>query len=148
MTVTTSPSDEACHAIVDRINTGTGYSLPSAATYSYQLNETLESSSRLQIDVIHIEQETLVETLDTEDRTSHQIEVWIRKQLRAGTAEEISELNLIARKIFQRINNYTGSRVKVWDCDFNSQQMPEKQKLRESLLYSATIPVRVEVEAS
>jgi chromatin segregation and condensation protein Rec8/ScpA/Scc1 (kleisin family) len=148
MAVTQSPSTEAMSAIVEQINSGTAYELSVTAAYSETLDDELEDIPDLRVDVLQEEEEQLNETLDVEDRTSHMIRVWIRK--RTPTQDEIDAVKLIVRQIWQRVNNFNSSngRVKVWECDMDRKEVPNKTILKQSGLFVASMLMRVEVEAS
>ena len=148
MAVTQSPSTEAMSAIVEQINGGTAYELSVTATYSETLDDELEDIPDLRVDVVQEEEEQLNETLDVEDRTSHMIRVWIRK--RTLTQDEIDAVKLIVRQIWQRVNNFNSSnaRVKVWECDMDPKEVPNKMIFKQSGLFVASMLMRVEVEAS
>jgi hypothetical protein len=148
MAVTQSPSTEAMSAIVEQINSGTAYELSVTAAYSETLDDELEDIPDLRVDVVQEEEEQLNETLDVEDRTSHMIRVWIRK--RTPTQDDIDAVKLIVRQIWQRVNNFNSSntRVKVWECDMDPKEVPNKTILKQSGLFVASMLMRVEVEAS
>jgi hypothetical protein len=148
MAVTQSPSTEAMSAIVEQINSGTAYELSVTAAYSETLDDELEDIPDLRVDVVQEEEEQLNETLDVEDRTSHMIRVWIRK--RTPTRDDIDAVKLIVRQIWQRVNNFNSSntRVKVWECDMDPKEVPNKTILKQSGLFVASMLMRVEVEAS
>jgi len=148
MAVTQSPSTEAMSAIVEQINSGTAYELSVTAAYSETLDDELEDIPDLRVDVVQEEEEQLNETLDVEDRTSHMIRVWIRK--RTPTQDDIDAVKLIVRQIWQRVNNFNSSnaRVKVWECDMDPKEVPNKMILKQSGLFVASMLMRVEVEAS
>ena len=150
MAVTIAPSVEAMQAIVDRINTGETYCLDLAAKRSETLVDPLEEISELRCDVVSESEEQLVETLDVEDRTSHIIRIWLRKKLSYITPDEIDPLKLLFRQLFQRVNNYdtTDGRVKVWECEVDSKEVPIKDFLQQAGLFVASVVLRVEVEAS
>jgi hypothetical protein len=150
MAVAKSPSSEALSAITDRVNTGTAYTLDVQATYTDQLVDPLEDVTDLRVDVVHESEEQLLETLDVEDRTSHVIRIWVRKKLSSEQNEEIELLKLLTRQIYQRINDFDSAdgRVKVWECDMDPKQIPDKALLRQSWLFVASIVLRCEVEAS
>jgi hypothetical protein len=150
MAVAKSPSSEASSAITDRVNTGTAYTLDVQATYTDQLVDPLEDVTDLRVDVVHESEEQLLETLDVEDRTSHVIRIWVRKKLSSEQNEEIELLKLLTRQIYQRINDFDSAdgRVKVWECDMDPKQIPDKALLRQSWLFVASIVLRCEVEAS
>jgi hypothetical protein len=147
MAVTQSPSTEAMSAIVEQINSGTAYELSVTAAYSETLDDELEDIPDLRVDVVQEEEEQLNETLDVEDRTSHMIRVWIRK--RTPTQDDIDAVKLIVRQIWQRVNNFNSSngRVKVWECDMDPKEVPNKTILKQSGLFVASMLMRVEVEA-
>lgn len=148
--VTTDPSVESCEALVDQINAGTTYQRDVTAIYSEQLIDPLEEIDGLRIDVTADESETLVETLAVEDRSSHQIRVWIRAKVDDFTSDTINPLKLLVRQVFQQLLDYDSSngRVKVWECDNVVQETPDKTMLRNAGLFVASILLRVEVEAA
>lgn len=151
MPVSTAPKVEACNAIVARINAGSGltYTLPTAAAYAERFSEDLRDQVALQVDVVHLSQTDLNETLDVENRTSHQLRIWVRKKLPAGFAQsDVQALDLIVRQIFQRINEYRTSRVAVWDCGVADEESPDHAQMKTHGLFSASIALRVEVEPS
>ena len=158
MAVTIAPEDEACQAIVARINAGSGgtYTLPQAATYDYQLVDEMAGVTGLRVDVIHQDASQLNETLDTEDRSTHYLMIWVRAKLSTVTPATIAAKMLILRQIYQQVNNYNTSNglVKVWDCGYtdttdpNREENPSKKLLLEHGFFKAFIKLRVEVEAS
>lgn len=151
MPVSTAPAAEACAAIVSRINAGSGglYTLPTAADYYYQLTETLEvTGSNVQVDVIHEGEKDLEDTLDIETRTSHEIRVWVRKKISDRSHATLDPLLLLVRQLFQQLNNYGTSRVKIWDINGEDDDQPDKGFIRQTGLFSASLLLRVEVEAS
>lgn len=153
MTVTTAPSAEACQVIVDRINSGSGgtYTLPSVATYTYELSEDCkEVGSALRVTVLHETEKDLDQTIETEQRTSHELRVLIRKRLSEKTNANINAVKLVARLIFQRLIAAATdtSRVKLWECNWEESAEPDKTLLREHGICSVGIALRVEVEPS
>lgn len=150
MPVTTAPSTEAMAAIVDRINTGSEYPLMVSAEYGEQIIDPLEDISGLRVDVASEDEEQLHETLATEDRTTHTLRIWVRKKVTDTSNDTIDALKLLVRKIYQRVNNFNSSdgRVKVWECDFDPKQCPNKDILKQHWLFVANMSLRVEVEAS
>lgn len=152
MAVTKAPSTEAMTAIRDRVNAGTTYSIDVRAEYTEQVIDPLEelASEGLRVDIVTEEEETLNETLATEDRTSLSIRIWIRKKVSSFSNDEIDPLKLIARQIFQQVNNYdtTDLRVRVWECDLENVDKPGKQLLMQAGVFLQAILLRVEVEAS
>lgn len=151
MAVTTAPSEEACQAIVDRINTGSGitYTLAASATYGYKFEQARNDITALQVFVLHETERTLDETLDVENRTSHEIRIFVRQKLTDATNTLVNAVLLTARKIFQRVNNFNSAngRVRVWECDLEPAD-PEIDPLIQLDVCQRTILLRVEVEAS
>ena len=148
--VTIDPSVEACQALVTQINAGTAYVLAVAATYSEEIIDPLEEVDSLRVDVATDESETLNETLDVENRTSHLIRVWIRSKVDDVENVTINQLKRLVGKIFERVNNFDSSngRARVWECGQDMTQNPDKDLLRESGLFVSSILLRVEVEAA
>jgi len=148
MAVSEAPSTEAMTAIVERINSGTAYSLPVRVRYSETIDDDLEDIPDLRVDVCQEEEEQLSETLDVEDRTSHLIRVWVRQ--RTETQDKIDAAKLIVRQVWQRVNNFNSSngRVKVWECDMDPKEIPDKLILKQTGLFVVSMLLRVEVEAS
>jgi hypothetical protein len=150
MTVTVSPAAEACMALVERINAGTAYGLEVAATYNRVKVDPLEEIEGLRVDVVHEQQTQLRESLDIEDDTSHVIYVWVRSKLQSDLPEEIDQLSLLVRQIYQQLNDWDSAdgRVRVWECDEEERPDAEKEALRQMRLFVALIAMRVEVEDS
>lgn len=150
MAVTIAPSVEATQAIIDRINTGTAYELEIVAQRQEVIVDHLEEVSQLRVDVVHEEETQLEETLDDEDRTSHEIRIYVRSKVPDRTADQLDPLKLLTRQIFQRVNEYdsTNGRVKVWQCDIEPRQAADKELLRQHGIFVAAIMLRVEVEPS
>lgn len=148
--VTIDPSVEACIVLVDQINAGTTYVRDVTAVYSEQLIDPLEEIDELRIDVATSESETLAESLAVEDRSSHQIRVWIRAKVDDFENDTINPLKLLVRQVFQRLLDFDSSngRVRVWECSNERQEMPDKTLLRNAGLFVASILLRVEVEAA
>lgn len=151
MAVTIAPSVEACQAIADRINAGTTYCLPVKAEVADVLVDRMETDSRVWlVDVIHEEEQQLEETLSAEDPTSHEIRVWVRSRVRQNDTEQTAALKLILRQIFQQLNTHSdaSSRVKLWESEVDGSEIPNKAMLREQGIFSASLTLRVEVNAS
>lgn len=148
MAVSQAPSTEAMIAIVDRINSGTAYDLPVRVSYGETIDDLLDNIPDLRVDVCQEEEEQLSETLDVEDRTSHLIRVWFRQ--RTETQDKIDAAKLIVRQVWQRVNNFNSSngRVKVWECDMDPKEIPDKATLRQTGLFVVSMLLRVEVEVS
>ena len=150
MPVTIAPSIEAMLAIRDRITSGDDYVLSANVEVSELQVDPLEQIDCLRVDVTSEGEEQLNETLATEDRTSHSVRVWIRSPLDAMTNDAIAPLKLFTRQVFQRLNNFDSDdlRVKVWECDFEQKQNPDKSILNALGMFVSNIVLRVEVEAS
>lgn len=150
MAVTIAPSVEASQAIVDAINDSSTYCLEVVAERLEMAVDPLEEVTTLRVDVVHETEEQLEETLDVEDRTSHQIRIWVRKKVSAVTPDELDPLKLLVRQLFQRVNNFNSAdaRVKVWQSEIEGNQVPDKEILKQTWLFVAVILLRVEVEAS
>jgi hypothetical protein len=117
-------------------------------SYSETIDDYLDDIPDLRVDVCQEEEEQLNETLDVEDRTSHLIRVWVRQ--RTGTQEMVDAAKLIVRQVWQRVNNFNSSngRVKVWECDLDPKEIPDKATLKQTGLFVVSMLLRVEVEAS
>lgn len=150
MAVTIAPSVEAMIAITDRINTGSAYVLDVTATYGELMIDEREEIDCLRVDVTSEDEVQLVETLTVEDRTSHALRIWIRSPVAIRTSDEINPIKLLVRQIYQRVNNFNSAdlRVKVWECDVDAKQNPDKAIMNQHGLFVASITMRVEVEAS
>jgi len=150
MAVSIAPSVEAMQALVARINSAETYCLDIVANYSETAVDPLEELADLRCDVVSESEEQLVETLAIEDRTSHIIRIWLRKKISGLVPNEVDELKLLFRQIFQRVNNYdtTDRRVTVWECDVDPKEVPVKELLQQAGLFVASLVLRVEVEAS
>lgn len=150
MALTIDPCDEACQALVTRINSAITYVLPRDATYTHEVIDDLAEVEGLQVDVCPETSQDLHEVLDLVGRTSHVIRVWIRAKLPDMDAATVAPFNLITRKIFLRVNEYETAdrRVSVWDCGKDRGESPGKLVLVKDNFYRAYIEMRVEVEPS
>jgi hypothetical protein len=146
--VTIAPSDEACQAIVDRINAGTTYTLPVPATYGRVIFADMETITGFSCDVVHLSEQQLNETLDAEDSTQHTLMVWVRDKLPDQLPATIAARMLIFRQIFQQLNTYRNpsQRVTVWQCGDDDETNPDKELLEESNLFEAGLRLVVEVK--
>ena len=145
---TIAPADEACEALVTRINAGgAAYTLDVPAEYSYQEVDCLEEITGLRVDVVPISEKVLNERLDGNNWSSHQIRILIRKQVADVTPTTVKPLTLLRRQIFERLDNWdsTDKRVKVWEASIEDDESPSKPDLRDKQLYRASILLRVEV---
>lgn len=147
MPATKSPTTEALEVIRDRINAGTTYALPFEVSYTEFIIDPLEEVQTLHVDVCEDTSEQMNDTLDAENRTSHDIFVWVRSKVSGFANETIEPLRLVTHQIFQQLNNYDTSdrRVTVWDCNIVPLQVPLRQTLRQMHMYVAAIQLRVEV---
>lgn len=150
MAATIAPSVEAGQAIVDRINAATTYALEVVAQRQEVIVDHLEEVNELRVDVVHEEETELEDTLNVEDRTSHEIRIYVRSKVSDMTPDSIDPLKLLTRQIFQQVNNYDSpdGRVKVWQCDVEPRQAADKELLRQHGVFVAAIMLRAEVEPS
>lgn len=150
MAVTIAPSEEACQAIVDRINTGTTYPLIFSATYTENLTEDVEELDALRVDVVPLNEIQLQETLSVEDRTEHEIAVEVRRKIKTTAQAEVANVKLTARKIYQRVNNFNSAdgRVQVWECDYESNENPNKKLLADHQIFRSRLLLKVRVSPS
>ena len=149
MTITIDPSIEACQALVTQINAGS-YGTSVTAEYREEQIDPLEGvSTTLLATVVPVDEEQLNETLG-DDRTSHNIRVYIRQKVGSAEPATIDALKLIVRKIWNQLNDFDSvdGRVRVWECDQDAKQKPDKDALKDMGLFLASINLRVEVEAS
>jgi hypothetical protein len=148
MAVELAPSTEAMQAIVLRINGGE-YALPFAADYGESMIDIMEDIRALRVDVIAESEQQLNETLTLEDPTSHLIRVWIRRRVNPDDGN-VDKLKLIVRQIYQRLNDFDSAdgRVRVWELDMDSKQVPDKSMLASNHVFIASMLMRIEVEPS
>lgn len=148
MALTISPSDEAATAIVALVNAGVSYTLYQTATYCRFFEDDLKLPAGLIVDVVHESETNLEDSIDQEPPTSHEITVWMRNKLAATDNATVAAQTLIFRKLFRQLNVHaTGnSRVRIYDCDFDQKEVPEKDILNEARYFRARILIRVEVD--
>lgn len=148
--VAIDPSIEACQALVARINAAdeVPYYRDVDATYSEQVIDALEEIDGLRIDVTTEDSWNLEDTLDSEGRTRHVINIWVRSPVDPSNTEDVDALKLLTRQVFQRVNNYstTDHRVQVWMCNPEPLESPSKSQLRTAGLFVSKIVLEVEVE--
>jgi hypothetical protein len=144
MTLTISPADEACQAIVARINSGGEYSLALDARYSRTEIDYLEELDRLRVDVVAVSETQPNDQLDANENSSHKIQVVIRSKT---TPKDVQDLALIVRQVFLRLDNFDSSdrRVCVWECDVEEKENPVKSLLNDANLFVSVVNLRVEV---
>lgn len=144
---TVSPSTEACEAIRDRINSGSGYVLDVQAEVVELLIEDLAELRSLRVDVVPELEEQLADIIDESDWTSHQIRVWIRQKLQTTEQNEIDRLKQIRRQIVLRLQNFatTDRRVVVWEVDNQSDNRFDRTALQQDRAFVSSIILRVEV---
>jgi hypothetical protein len=137
-------------AVVDQINDGTAYTLDVCAVATELLIDPLEEITGLRVDVVCETSEQLTETLAVEDRETLMIRCWVRAKLDSLESDVIEPYKLLARQLFQRLNNFKSvdGRVKVWECEADPKQIPDKTYLNTMGLFVTSILMRVEVEAS
>ena len=147
--VTISAAQEACTAIVDRINAGTTYALSISATFREEyLDDLTTMGDELLVDVVPISEQQLTETLAVEDRTQHIIGVEIRKKFTAIDQQLVNDLKVTVRQIFQQLNNYnlSSGRVRVWEASQPEMENPNRQLLASHLIFRSRVVLRVIVE--
>lgn len=144
---TVSPSTEACEAIRDRINSGSGYVLDVQAEVRELLIEDLAELRSLRVEVVAELEEQLADIIDESDWSSHQIRVWIRQKLQTTEQSEIDRLKQIRRQIVLRLLNYATAdrRVVVWEVDNQSDNRFDRTALQQDRAFVSSIIVRVEV---
>ena len=144
---TVSPSTEACEAIRDRINSGSGYVLDVQAQVVELLIEDLAELRNLRVEGVPELEEQLADIIDESDWTSHQIRVWIRQKLQTTEQNEIDRLKQIRRQIVSRLLNYatTDRRVVVWEVDNQSDNRFDRTALQQDRAFVSSIILRVEV---
>lgn len=142
--LTISPADEACQAIVNRINSGTDYRLSFDAKYSRTEIDRLEEIDRTRVDVVAVTETQPNNQLDAMENSSHKIQVVIRSKL---FGKDVSDLALFVRQLFLRLDNFnsTDRRVCVWECDVDEKENPDKSFLNDANLFVSSINLRVEV---
>lgn len=151
MTLTIAPADEACQALVTRINLGEDYALDVHAEYSRIEIDPLEELSGMRVDVVAVGEKHPAETFDDSDHSSHNIRVWIRCKIPSlvdGQKQAIAELALLRAQIAEWLDNWNSSdrRVQVWECDVEDAEQPMKDALRNASLFAASVVLRVEVQ--
>ena len=144
---TVSPSTEACEAIRDRINSGSGYVLDVQAEVVELLIEDLAELRSLRVEVVPELEEQLADIIDESDWTSHQIRVWIRQKLQTTEQNEIDRLKQIRRQIVMRLQNFatTDRRVVVWEVDNQSDNRFDRTARQQDRAFVSSIILRVEV---
>lgn len=148
MTATLAPEDEACTALVDRINTGTDYALAIDAKYTRVLVDPLEEIESLRVDVVHDTAGGERERLDGLDESRHTIRVWIRDNLEGETPEAWQQAALLRTQLLARLDNWDSSdrRVRVWNAENEELEQPVKEMARKLGLFIASIVLDVRVE--
>lgn len=145
---TIAPADEACEALVVRINSASApYTLTTAATYSHQEIDPLEEITGLRVDVVANTELQLSERIDGLDDTQHEIRVWIRKQLSDFDTATVKAMTLLRKNVADWLDNWDSSdkRVRVWDSESEDLEQPIKTALRERQMFVAVIVLVVRV---
>lgn len=144
---TVAPSTEACEAIRDRINSGSGYVLEMRAQVTELLTEDLDELQSLRVDVVPESDTQLADTIDLVDRTSHQVRVWVRQKLQTTQQDEIDRLKWLRRQIALRLMNYATAdrRVRVWEVDTQTDAGVDRDALHQARAFVSSIVLRVEV---
>ena len=147
MPTTIAPNAEALQVIADRINSDDTFDIGVKATPCDLIIDPLEDISGIRVDVCSESESVPTEFIGSEDYSTHQIRVWIRSKVDQINGDQVDALKLLTTLIMQRVDNYDSSdlRVRVWDAGFDPGEVPVKSLLRESLLFVASILLRVEV---
>lgn len=148
MTATLSPADEACTALVNRLNSMTTFVLDVEAKYSRLEIDQLEQVEGLRVDVVANTEQGQSDRLDGLDETIHEIRVYIRKHLTTDQDVEIQELALLRTQIIAALDNWDSAdrRVRVWDSENEALEQPMKEQLRTLGMFMAVIVLTVKVE--
>lgn len=148
MAATIAPADEACQALVARINAGTDYVLDVDATYSRLLIDPLEDIQELRVDVVADTEQGQSDRLDGLDTSLHTIKVWVRAPLPDPATEFIADLALLRKQISDWLDNWDSNdrRVRVWDSENDDLEQPLKDAVRQSGLFVAVVVLNVQVE--
>ncbi len=149
MTVSIAPADEACLALVDRINAGTAYILDVEAKYSRFLVDPLEEIDGLRVDLAHDVEQVQHDRLDGLDNSLHTIRVWIRAKLPDDEPESVQSFAYLRKQLVDRLDNWNSSdrRVQVWDTENEEIEQPMKDQLRQKGLFVACVVLHVQVLA-
>lgn len=144
---TIAPSKEACVALMEFIQSIEFATPPQSVDWGYQLPQDLSEITGVQVFVLHIQEETLADSLDEHDPTSHTIHVYVRAQLEALTNELQAELLLLANQIGRALESFISDdrRVCVMECD-GEPENPEQSLSTQLTLFQRFIPLVVEVE--
>ena len=147
MTITLSPADEACQALVTQINAGTSYALAVNAEYSRTEIDRLEEIDGLRVDVVALDEEQPNETLDTSDNSRHSIDIVVRYKIQDKT-NDVPALALLVRQIALAVATFKSSdyRVQVWEWETKKKENPDKKLLNEMGLFVSVIHLEVEVQ--
>ncbi|MBS0207230.1 MAG: hypothetical protein JSS49_30505 [Planctomycetes bacterium] len=144
-----APSAEACQALVDRINSGSGiaYTLTTPATYTYVLDEDIKDTANIGVIVVHDRERTLNESLDLQQRTSHDVRIVVQQKLTNTSATTIDALRLLLRQLYERVYGFQSAdqRVTVWECDEPDEET-DRATVVGPRVFQQGIELRVEVE--
>lgn len=143
--VTIDPGDEAIAAILARINSAITYTLPTPAVESVQIVDPYEQIDGIRVDVTHETETQLHETLSQEDNSSHILRIWVRDKLPDAAPLTLKSRKLLARQIFQRVNEFQNSRISVWDAGKERNEKPGKEWAVRDGIFVAYCEIRVEV---
>ena len=151
MPLTISPADEACQAIVARINHASAPYAPltPAATYGYVIPDLLEETATTRVDVIHVDEIQLDGPLDQIGPTSHTLFVYVRKSVADLEAATVAPLKLLERQLQEWLDPFVSSdfRVRVLECGSEEvTENPSKEQLQKMNLFLSLIALTVRVE--
>lgn len=143
-----APSDEACIALVARINSGTDYVLDVDATYSREIVEPLEEIDGIRVDVVADTEVGQSDRLDGLDTSLQTIRVWVRAKMSDQLNETYQDLALLRKQIVDRLDNWDSSdrRVRVWDSENDELEQPLKAAARQMGLFVACVILQVQVQ--
>lgn len=148
MVATIAPADEACIALVDRINAGTDYALAVDARYSRLQVDPLEQIKELHVDVVADTEQGQSDRLDGLDNTLHTIKVWVRAPIIDADPQYLADLALVRKQLVDWLDNWDSSdrRVQVWDSENEDLEQPIKELIRQSNLFVAVVILNVQVQ--
>lgn len=135
--------------IVDRINAGgSGYTLPSAATYIRESNEDIQDLDALAVTVVQdFDSDEDTGSLDYDNYSSHNLLIVFRKKLADKLNATIDPLCLIVAQVADWIDNSATDTSTISVMDVKPDTKPDAEQLRGRGVFVMAISVRVEVES-
>jgi hypothetical protein len=146
MSLTIAPADEACTALVDKINAGTTYALAVNAKYSRTEIDQLEEIDGLRVDVVAITETQPNECFDSSDNSRHKIDIVVRSKIQEKDVD-VPPLALLCRQIALAVSTFKSAdgRVQVWEWEPDEKENPDKRLLNDVGLFLSSIHLEVEV---